>query len=58
MDVTKKIENVIRQVKTHFKNEHLYEDVSYTSFLLSLLPIPGVELNLPSGCSFRHYRKI
>lgn len=36
-----KIKNIIDLVKSFSKNGQIYDDVSYTAFYLSLLPIPG-----------------
>jgi len=46
MNIIERTKELIQTVKIHLKNEHLHEDVSYTSFWLSLLPIPGfLQLN-------------
>lgn len=43
MKIVEKAKELIQTVKIHLKNEHLQDDVSYTSFWLSLLPIPGFQ---------------
>jgi hypothetical protein len=43
MKIIERTKELIETVKIHLKNEHLHEDVSYTSFWLSLLPIPGFQ---------------
>lgn len=41
MNVTKKAKEIFQVTKQHFQeNEHLHDDIGYTAFLLSLLPIP------------------
>ncbi|MEX2362060.1 MAG: hypothetical protein WD597_00500 [Balneolaceae bacterium] len=41
MKITKKAKEIYQITKQHFQeNEHLHDDIGYTAFLLSLLPIP------------------
>lgn len=41
MKITKKAKEIFQFTKQHFEeNEHLHDDIGYTAFLLSLLPIP------------------
>lgn len=43
MKIIEKAKGLLETVKIHLQNENLQDDVSYTSFLLSLLPIPGLQ---------------
>jgi len=40
MKILEKTKELLDIVKIHLTNEHLHDDVSYTAFILSLLPIP------------------
>jgi hypothetical protein len=43
MKIVEKAKELLSTVKIHLQNENLHDDVSYTAFLLSLIPIPGVQ---------------
>ncbi len=43
MNIKEKAKKFVDVVKIHLQNEHLTNDISYYAFLLSLLPIPGVQ---------------
>jgi hypothetical protein len=43
MNIKDKAKQFVEVIKIHLQNEHLTDDFSYYSFLLSLLPIPGVQ---------------
>jgi hypothetical protein len=43
MNIIDKAKQFLEVVKIHLQNEHLTDDFSFYAFLLSLLPIPGVQ---------------
>ncbi|MFC2118155.1 hypothetical protein ACFLSY_05900 [Bacteroidota bacterium] len=43
MKIIEKAKELLGTVNIHLKNENLHDDVSYIAFLLSLLPIPGIQ---------------
>lgn len=43
MNIIQKAKQFIEVLKIHLQNEHLTDDLSYYAFLLSLLPVPGVQ---------------
>ncbi len=43
MNIIEKAKQFLEVVKIHLQNEHLTDEFSYYAFLLSLLPIPGVQ---------------
>ena len=43
MNITEKIQTIYYNLKTYCSDKSLHEDVSYLAFLVSLLPIPGVQ---------------
>lgn len=43
MNIIDKAKQFVETVKIHLQNEHLTDDFSYYAFILSLLPIPGVQ---------------
>src|SRR5690606_30985256 len=43
MNIINKAKQFLEVVKIHLQNEHLTDDFSYYAFILSLLPIPGVQ---------------
>lgn len=43
MKIIDKAKQFVDVVKIHLQNEHMTDDFSYYAFLLSLLPIPGVQ---------------
>lgn len=43
MNIKDKAKQFIEVVKLHLQNEHLTDEISYYAFLVSLLPIPGVQ---------------
>lgn len=43
MNIIEKAKELVQTVKIHLKNEHLHDDVSFTAFWISLLPIPGLQ---------------
>lgn len=43
MGIIERAKEYLEVVKIHLSNQHLTDDVSYYAFLVSLLPIPGVQ---------------
>lgn len=43
MNIIEKAKQFLEVLEIHLQNEHLTDDLSYYAFLLSLLPIPGVQ---------------
>ena len=43
MNISEKVSNILETIKPYFKNKGVQTDLSYVSFIVSLLPIPGVQ---------------